>query len=232
VPPACRCIASPASLKAVLQDTLCHRACATPRWFNFLVRNKWESKRDIQHLARLPVLLLSSLKVSTATLFTFITFHKGCRHAQQQVQLPSEASTGIVRISSRYTPLQDEMLPPEHMLQLYNVLKAAGSKRLVWTEFPTGNHMETYELCRQEYWPAVRAFFQQNIASGAAHTVTLSMAPCLPYSRRVVDNVTSSNVLFACGVTDDGLQGKAVQPGIEAAAPDAKVAAPGGVAGL
>jgi hypothetical protein len=67
--------------------------------------------------------------------------------------------------------LQDEMLPPEHMLQLYNVLKAAGSKRVVWTEFPTGNHMETYELCRQEYWPAVRAFFQQNIASGAADDV-------------------------------------------------------------
>ena len=67
--------------------------------------------------------------------------------------------------------VQDEMLPPEHMLQLYNVLKAAGSKRVVWTEFPTGNHMETYELCRQEYWPAVRAFFEQNFASGAVHAL-------------------------------------------------------------
>lgn len=91
------------------------------RWFNFLVRNKWESKRDIQRLTSLPVLLLSSLK--------------------------------------------DEMLPPEHMLRLYDILKAAGSERVVWTEFPTGNHMETYELCRQEYWPAVRAFFEQYLAA-------------------------------------------------------------------
>lgn len=30
------------------------------------MRNKWESKRDIQRLASLPVLLLSSLKVGTA----------------------------------------------------------------------------------------------------------------------------------------------------------------------
>jgi hypothetical protein len=87
--------------------------------------------------------------------------------------------------------LQDEMLPPEHMLQLYNVLKAAGSKRVVWTEFPTGNHMETYELCRQEYWPAVRAFFEQNIASGAADDVDCEnayshAAPLLPYSRELL----------------------------------------------
>jgi len=38
------------------------------RFFNFLVRNKWESKRDVRHLASLPVLLLSSLRV------------RGCNH--------------------------------------------------------------------------------------------------------------------------------------------------------
>lgn len=58
------------------------------------------------------------------------------------------------------------MLPPQQMRQLYDILTAAGSKRVVWTEFPTGNHMETYELCRQQYWPAVRAFFEQYIAAG------------------------------------------------------------------
>ena len=67
---------------AVLQGTLCHRACAMPRWFNFLVRNKWESKGDIRHLARLPVLLLSSLKVSTAALLT-------CTKSTRVAGLPS-----------------------------------------------------------------------------------------------------------------------------------------------
>ena len=44
------------------------------------------------------------------------------------------------------------MLPPEHMRQLYEVLQEAGSRSVVWTEFPEGSHMEAYELCRQEYW--------------------------------------------------------------------------------
>lgn len=164
-----------ASFTAVLQDAQCHCACAMPRWFNFLVRNKWESKRDIQHLARLPVLLLSSLKVSSAALLTWPLHypHACCGHASGR----QTVKRGIVSWGHL---LQDEMLPPEHMLQLYNVLKAAGSKRVVWTEFPTGNHMETYELCRQEYWPAVRAFFQQNIASGAVATVIMRWGPPLP----------------------------------------------------
>lgn len=111
-------------------------------------------------------------------------------------------------MSLRCAPLQDEMLPPEHMLQLYNVLKAAGSKRVVWTEFPTGNHMETYELCRQEYWPAVRAFFEQNIASGAANIVIWSMAPLQPYSRRLIDNVTSFTPLFPRNLQTKAFKGR------------------------
>lgn len=87
------------------------------RFCNFLVRNKWESRRDIARLANTPVLLLSSLK--------------------------------------------DEMLPPEQMRQLYERLQQAGAKRAVWTEFPDGTHMEAYDICRQQYWPAVRAFFDK-----------------------------------------------------------------------
>ena len=44
------------------------------------------------------------------------------------------------------------MLPPEQMRRLYDVLQAAGSKRVVWTEFAQGTHMEAYEICRAEYW--------------------------------------------------------------------------------
>mmetsp|Transcript_5735 Transcript_5735/g.16410 ORF Transcript_5735/g.16410 Transcript_5735/m.16410 type:complete len:339 (-) Transcript_5735:264-1280(-) len=91
------------------------------RYFNWLVRNKWDSKRDIVRLDRIPVLLLSSLK--------------------------------------------DEMLPPEQMRRLFTLLTEAGSRSLVWAEFEEGNHMEAYDICRAQYWGAMRAFAENHILS-------------------------------------------------------------------
>lgn len=59
------------------------------------------------------------------------------------------------------------MLPPEQMRRLFDILTSAGGKRVVWTEFPEGTHMEAYEVCRAEYWPALRAFFEQHVLTGA-----------------------------------------------------------------
>lgn len=50
------------------------------------------------------------------------------------------------------------MLPPAQMRTLYDAVKAAGSSSVVWIEFPEGTHMEAYDLCRAQYWPAVGAF--------------------------------------------------------------------------
>ncbi len=62
------------------------------------------------------------------------------------------------------------MLPPIQMQQLFDAVKEAGSTSAVWTEFPTGNHMEAFDICRAQYWPAVQAFVKQLFAdaSGAA----------------------------------------------------------------
>lgn len=62
--------------------------------------------------------------------------------------------------------LQDEMLPPEHMLRLFEVLKEGGATSVVWAEFPEGDHMQTYELCAKEYWLALRTFASSHIQSG------------------------------------------------------------------
>jgi fermentation-respiration switch protein FrsA (DUF1100 family) len=56
---------------------------------------------------------------------------------------------------------QDEMLPPEHMRRLYELVKEAGSERVVWVEFPEGTHMDAYEVCRAQYWPALVQWFEQ-----------------------------------------------------------------------
>ena len=53
----CFCVPGIAALEVDAPDATAHR------FFNFLVRNKWRSKKDIRHLADTPVLLLSSLKV-------------------------------------------------------------------------------------------------------------------------------------------------------------------------
>ena len=37
--------------------------------------------------------------------------------------------------------LQDEMLPPSQMRELYEIAKAAGAKDLTWVDFEEAHHM-------------------------------------------------------------------------------------------
>ena len=53
------------------------------------------------------------------------------------------------------------MLPPSQMRQLFEAVKSVGSSSVVWAEFPEGTHMEAYDLCRAQYWPAVSAFIMR-----------------------------------------------------------------------
>lgn len=66
-------------------------------------------------------------------------------------------------------PAQDEMLPPIQMRMLYDAVKAAGSSSAVWIEFPEGDHMQAYDLCREQYWPAVAAFAESLFSPEGAH---------------------------------------------------------------
>lgn len=50
------------------------------------------------------------------------------------------------------------MIPSSQMRELYDTVKSAGSSSVVLTEFSEGTHMEAYDLCRAQYWPAVTAF--------------------------------------------------------------------------
>ena len=59
------------------------------------------------------------------------------------------------------------MLPPIQMRQLFDAVKEAGSTSAVWTEFPTGNHMEAFDICRAQYWPAVQAFVKKLFAEAS-----------------------------------------------------------------
>ena len=60
------------------------------------------------------------------------------------------------------------MLPPAQMRQLFDAVKEAGSTSAVWTDFPNGNHMESFDICRAQYWPAVQAFVKQLLTATAS----------------------------------------------------------------
>lgn len=135
---------------------------------------------------------------------------------------------------------QDEMLPPEQMRRLFDILQAAGSKRVVWTEFPEGTHMEAYEVCRQEYWPALREFFEQYVLTGAfldvvesypgSHEATHEPVVSLPTAQNAGDAATTGRFDSCLLIADAAHGGKPAQeeaaPAIKRAAPHVKVAAP------
>jgi len=54
---------------------------------------------------------------------------------------------------------QDEMVPFAHMKSLYEAQKAPVC---VWNQFHA-HHMTAYEECRQEYWTAIKTFFDEHI---------------------------------------------------------------------
>ncbi|KAK9832839.1 hypothetical protein WJX81_005824 [Elliptochloris bilobata] len=56
--------------------------------------------------------------------------------------------------------LQDEVLPPVHMRQLYEAVGGPACTTCQWVEFPEAHHMDTYEVAAQEYWPALIGFVQ------------------------------------------------------------------------
>ena len=66
------------------------------------------------------------------------------------------------------------MLPPAQMRALYEAVKAAGSDSVVWVEFPEGTHMDAYEVCRAQYWPAVVAFAESLFSPGGARLCQLT----------------------------------------------------------
>ena len=47
------------------------------------------------------------------------------------------ATTAIIACAK----MQDEMLPPAQMRELYEIAKAAGAQDLTWEEFPGAHHM-------------------------------------------------------------------------------------------
>lgn len=53
----------------------------------------------------------------------------------------------------------DEMVPQWHMRGLH---QAATSPKSEWKEFPTGRHMDMYQVHQEEYWQTVNAFLQKH----------------------------------------------------------------------
>lgn len=88
---------------------------------NWLLRNRWETRREIKLCASLPVLLLSSL--------------------------------------------QDEMLPPYQMRELYDVHPSPPWRLVV---FPNGRHLDAYDTEASEYWPALQQFVARHAGDGSA----------------------------------------------------------------
>ncbi|RAL37092.1 hypothetical protein DM860_004014 [Cuscuta australis] len=60
--------------------------------------------------------------------------------------------------------LQDEMVPPSHMLMLY-AKAAAHNKQCKFEEFPTGMHMDTWLAGGNQYWDMIREFMQQPVSA-------------------------------------------------------------------
>ncbi|KAL6507157.1 Alpha/beta hydrolase domain-containing protein wav2 [Orobanche hederae] len=56
--------------------------------------------------------------------------------------------------------LKDEMVPPSHMKMLYAKAAARNSKCL-FVEFPTGMHMNTYEIGGVRYWRTIHEFLSK-----------------------------------------------------------------------
>ncbi|KAL6496471.1 Alpha/beta hydrolase domain-containing protein wav2 [Orobanche gracilis] len=56
--------------------------------------------------------------------------------------------------------LKDEMVPPSHMKMLYAKAAARNSKCL-FVEFPTGMHMNTYEIGGVRYWGTIHEFLSK-----------------------------------------------------------------------
>ena len=48
-----------------------------------------------------------------------------------------------------YVSLQDEMLPPVMMRQLYTAVTAKGAESCTWVEFEDAGHMDAYEVAAQ-----------------------------------------------------------------------------------
>ena len=64
------------------------------------------------------------------------------------------------------------MLPPVQMQQLFNAVKEAGSTSAVWTEFPNGNHMESFDICRATVLAGRSGLREAIIYSGIRHAKT------------------------------------------------------------
>lgn len=63
--------------------------------------------------------------------------------------------------------MQDEMLPPEQMRQLYNSISSSGNA--TWAEFPQAGHMDAYETQPLVSWYAAgRALRQSTLLPGCA----------------------------------------------------------------
>ncbi|KAK9811929.1 hypothetical protein WJX73_000425 [Symbiochloris irregularis] len=73
-------------------------------------------------------------------------------------QIPKLQGLPLLLMSS----LQDELLPPAQMQQLYKAVTASGSKDCTWVEFEDAGHMDAYEVAQQEYWPALMQFFKRH----------------------------------------------------------------------
>ncbi len=95
------------------------------------------------------------------------------------------------------------MLPPIQMQQLFDAVKEAGSTSAVWTEFPTGNHMEAFDICRAQYWPAVQAFVKQLFAEASgARRVQSAMPICAPRHTALSDSAGCTGEDAAAAVKD------------------------------
>lgn len=113
----------------------------------------------------------TSIEEVAPKLFPFLGWFLGPnRHFNFLVRNKWDNSRAIAKLTHLpvmlLSSLQDEMLPPVHMSRLFQVLQNGGARSAVWVEFPNGDHMQTYELCAQEYWHAVRSFASHYIHSG------------------------------------------------------------------
>ncbi|KAL2480069.1 alpha/beta-Hydrolases superfamily protein [Abeliophyllum distichum] len=59
--------------------------------------------------------------------------------------------------------LQDEMVPPSHMLMLY-AKAAARNQQCSFVEFPTGMHMDTWLAGGDGYWSTIQEFLEKNVS--------------------------------------------------------------------
>lgn len=70
-------------------------------------------------------------------------------------------------------------MPSAHMEALYKEVGGPQNGKITWVDFPDAHHNDVYEIASVRYWPAILAFFQQQVPLDGVETSGDVAAPKL-----------------------------------------------------